>query len=229
MMDSALPELCPLCASDTLAPFQQAEYLRCGKCFLIVKVARLSRELEKARYLLHTNNINDAGYRNFLAPVRDAVATLFSKGARGLDFGSGPVPALTDWLNSEGYQVTPYDVYFKADGLGDAGQFDFICCIETAEHFARPLQEFQSMFSRLHRHGALIMMTALYQDGQILKDWSYANDKTHICFYSRKTLEWVEKHFGVHLHFINDRLFVFLLDDHRSRQSAAGKQFDINL
>lgn len=200
--------ICPLCQSPELSNFQSSAYQRCGHCLLVVKTDRPTELDEKARYLQHNNNADDRGYREFLSPVVSTVATLYPSGSRGLDYGSGPTPVLSDWLKQKGYSIESYDIFFAPHGLANAQELDFVVCIETAEHFFNPGAEFANMFQRLKKGGALILMTKLFEENLQLKDWHYTRDKTHVCFYSRETLEWIATHYGAEFQVINDRLFV---------------------
>lgn len=217
---------CPLCQSKELSTFQSPAYQRCGHCKLILKVDRPTKMEEKARYLQHHNNSDDSGYRNFLAPVVNVVASLCPPGSHGLDYGSGPTPVLSTWLKEKGYAVDAYDYFFAPNGLAKATELDFVTCIETAEHFFNPLEEFETMFARLKKGGALILMTELFHEHLFLTEWSYTRDLTHVAFYSRETLEWCAAHFGVQLHFINERLFVFILDSSLHLGERVGNQID---
>ena len=56
----------------------------------------LSPEEEKERYSQHNNDIYDFDYRKFLLTLYDPIAQKLKRGARGLEYGSGPGPALAE-------------------------------------------------------------------------------------------------------------------------------------
>jgi hypothetical protein len=48
----------------------------------------------------------------FLSQVFDPVTTHLKKGAKGLDFGSGPGPTLSLMFEKQGYQVDLFDKFY---------------------------------------------------------------------------------------------------------------------
>jgi SAM-dependent methyltransferase len=120
-------ENCTLCESQSvdeiLAPTGPVvmRYLKCRDCDLIHldPNARLSLEIEKSRYMMHENDITQIGYRKSMQPLIDAIVENASKGATGLDFGSGPTPALCLILNDLGFKMDIYDPFFAplTDGI----------------------------------------------------------------------------------------------------------------
>ena len=110
---------CPLC--KTLDPKifyhgPQRDYLRCQKCGLIFvpKDELLSPEDEKARYDLHENDPSNSGYRRFLKQLtQPLIEHIGPPPQHGLDFGSGPGPALAQMLESQGYEMSLYDPFYE--------------------------------------------------------------------------------------------------------------------
>jgi hypothetical protein len=79
--------LCPLCLNSSI-PFYKDEFYLCSCCDAIFRPAEklLDNEKEKQRYESHTNDSNDLGYQNFVAPITNAVLRKFSKDDIGLGF-----------------------------------------------------------------------------------------------------------------------------------------------
>jgi hypothetical protein len=190
---------CLLCSGvvSFFVETRERHYYRCRECHSVMldPTDRLNAEQEKQRYNLHQNNPDDSGYQKFLEPLITAVAQNFSVEHKGLDYGSGPIPAVTMKLKSLGYDVTPFDPYFQNDEEALARRYDFIVCCETAEHFYNPYYEFQRLRSMLNPQGKLILLTALYDDSIDFKNWHYKNDPTHVFFYSTKAFEFIRRRF----------------------------------
>ena len=193
---------CPLCLSTNVRLIHKSseklgarEFLLCGVCDLIHVPARfhLPPEAEKARYLLHNNDPVDPSYRGFLSKLWDVVRPELAIGARGLDFGSGPGPALIRMAYEDGFDVRPYDPYFEPDTVILESRYDFITCSETAEHFASPAAEFKLLYSLLEPGGLLGVMTSILPDWSQFPDWYYNRDPTHIAYYSDRTMCWIAK------------------------------------
>lgn len=186
---------CPLCAGRLIEPFHEDRrrvYLRCGDCALVFvpPVYHLSREEEQAEYDLHQNRVGDAGYRQFLSRLALPLSARLAVGARGLDFGCGPAPALAHMLGEAGFSVCLYDSFYRPDPAVLAGPYDFICATEVVEHLHRPGQELARLWSLLVPGGWLGIMTKLVRDKAAFATWHYKNDPTHICFFSEQSWRW---------------------------------------
>ncbi|UZO80466.1 class I SAM-dependent methyltransferase [Aquimarina sp. ERC-38] len=149
----------------------------------------MSAQQEKERYLLHNNNPKDSGYRKFLQPIVDHVTTHYMATANGLDFGSGPIPAMEILLREKKYKITSYDPYFTATSLSQTTTYDFIIVCEVMEHFKNPAKEFSLLYSLLQTGGELICKTSLFNINTDFKNWWYKNDPTHVFFYTETTLQ----------------------------------------
>jgi len=192
---------CPLCESDRSAPFAEAfkrRFFRCSTCALtFVDRAQIPSEAdEKARYALHRNDAANPGYAAFLYRAVDALLTAVAPPARGLDFGSGPNPVLARMLGKAGFEVTTFDRFFAPRRPPAGTKFDFVTCIETAEHFHVPALEFKLITSILKPGGVLVVSTELLEDDAAFAKWRYARDFTHVCFYKKQTMEWIAGRFG---------------------------------
>ena len=195
---------CPLCSHQDIGEFhcdRRRSYLRCASCALVfVPPQQLpDRERERAEYDLHRNVIGDPGYENFLMRLAAPLMQRLAPGARGLDFGCGPGPALAAILRRRGYEVKLYDVFYQPDKRVLTGEYDFICATEVVEHLHRPGPELQHLWSLLLPGGWLGIMTKLVRDRVAFAGWHYKNDPTHVCFFSEQTWRWWARRQGASL------------------------------
>jgi hypothetical protein len=192
---------CPLCHSGPSRRFAEvrgAVYDRCDVCALtyLLPAHHVSPEQELRRYEEHQNDPADERYRAFLAPLAEALAARLPAGAEGLDYGSGPGPALPAMLEERGLRVALYDPYFAPETAVLARQYTFIACSETAEHFAHPAEEF-GRFDRLLRPGGWLgVMTLLLEEDAAFVNSHYQRDPTHVCFYKPETMVWIGRRYG---------------------------------
>ncbi|NOU36659.1 MAG: class I SAM-dependent methyltransferase [Kiritimatiellaceae bacterium] len=213
---------CPLCANGATELFhrdRKREYFHCPQCDLVFVPPEfhLSPEAEKARYDFHSQSLADSGYREFLnrlfrpfdvAQGRPLQKKL-SPGACGLDFGCGQEPTLSVLFEEAGYACDNYDLHFANDPAVLEKQYDFLTCSETMEHFCRPREEFER-FLRLVKPGGWIgIMTQLRDDAPTFDKWFYKDDATHVCFFSRRSFQWLKKQYGLHLEFHPDGVVLF--------------------
>jgi hypothetical protein len=187
---------CPLCRAADARPFAElrgSRYFRCGACRLVFLAPeqRPTAQAERAHYGTHENDPDDPGYRAFLARVADPLAARLAPGAEGLDYGSGPGPALSRMMEERGFRVRIYDPFFAPDGDALGRTYDFVTCTETAEHFHRPAEELARLDGLLRPGGWLGVMTELLEDGRDFGTWRYARDPTHVCFYHADTMRWI--------------------------------------
>jgi hypothetical protein len=195
---------CPLCTNGTAEPFhrdRKRAFFRCPRCDLVFVPPEfhLSPETEKARYEFHSQSLADSGYRDFLNRLCRPLAKKLSPGAHGLDFGCGQTPTLSVLFKETGLECSDYDLHFANDPAVLEKQYDFLTCSETMEHFCRPREEFER-FLRLVKPGGWIgIMTQLRDEAPPFEKWFYKEDATHLCFFSRKTFQWLEKTYGLRL------------------------------
>ncbi|MBC7155656.1 MAG: class I SAM-dependent methyltransferase, partial [Rhodobacteraceae bacterium] len=105
---------------------------------------------EAAQYALHQNRVDDPGYRRFLSKLAEPLLARLAPGARGLDYGCGPGPALAMMLGEAGHPVALFDPIFAPDPAPLAQSHDFITCTEVAEHFHHPAAEFDRLAAMLN-------------------------------------------------------------------------------
>jgi len=194
---------CPVCSAPRAGFFLAVEgrdYWRCGTCLAtFLDAAQLpDAATELAHYRCHQNEPADAGYRAFLdrlvAPLRQRLPA----GARGLDYGCGPGPALAAMLREAGHPMAVYDPFFAADAAVLEGRYDFVTCTEAIEHFHRPAREFARLDRLLRPGGWLALMTEFQSGDQRFAGWHYRRDPTHVVFYREQTLRYLAARAGWH-------------------------------
>lgn len=198
---------CPLCGGQQVPPFyrdQRRAYRRCDECALVFVPREffLSRERERAEYDLHENRVGDPHYRQFLSRLARPLVARLHQGARGLDFGCGPAPALAEMLRERGFEVALYDSFYLPDGRVLTDTYDFVCATEVVEHLHRPGPELAGLWSLLAPGGWLGIMTKLVRDRAAFAKWHYKNDLTHVSFFSEQTWNWWARKQGASLEII---------------------------
>lgn len=194
---------CPLCGAPTLAlpdaTREPPRYFRCPDCALIHLGAahRLSRDDERSRYLLHENDGNDSGYVNFLKRLADPMMERLRPAARGLDFGCGTAPVLSEMLTAAGFPCDAYDPFFAPDESLLDKHYDFVSCSEVVEHAHEPDRMFATLRQMLSPGGILGVMTMFHPGEAAFADWWYRRDPTHVCFYEEATMRWIGERYGL--------------------------------
>jgi len=178
---------------------QDRHYWRCDDCALrFLQADQLpAPDEELAHYRLHNNDVNDTGYRSFLARLAEPLLQRLQSGQRGLDYGCGPGPALAQMLRAAGHDVAVFDPLFANEPELLQQQYEFITCTETVEHFHHPATEFQRLIGMLHPGGWLALMTTLQNNDEHFADWYYRRDPTHVCFYRQETMRWLADAFDL--------------------------------
>ncbi|HEX2188661.1 MAG TPA: class I SAM-dependent methyltransferase [Longimicrobiaceae bacterium] len=184
-----------------MRPFAAAHgrrYLECPVCGLVYldPAHRPAPEAELAHYGTHRNDPADPGYRAFLDRLAAPLVERLPPGAEGLDYGSGPGPALAAMLRERGFAVEVWDPFFAPDPAPLGRAYDFVTCTETAEHFFSPAHELRRLDALLRPGGWLGVMTELYTGERAFGEWRYARDPTHVCFYRPETLRWIAERRG---------------------------------
>lgn len=151
---------------------------------------------EKAIYDLHDNDPQDEGYRRFLSKLTGPLLARLEPGARGLDFGCGPGPALAVMLEEAGMPMVLYDPFFYPEETALTQQYDFITCTEVVEHLHRPGEIFRQLDGLLADGGWLAVMTCFQTDDARFANWHYRRDPTHVVFYREATMEWLARAHG---------------------------------
>ena len=204
---------CPLCQAADYHLYHQdklREYYQCYNCNLIFVPAEFhpSPVEEKARYDEHQNDPADQKYQRFLKRLFQPVSKLLSPGSRGLDFGSGPEPVLSHLFEAEGYSIHIYDPYYANDPGVFSQQYDFITASEVVEHLGNVRFELDRLYNCLKPGGILGIMTKLAVSPEEFEFWYYKRDKTHLCFFSISTFQWLADQWNAEVTFINDDVII---------------------
>lgn len=173
-------------------------FFSCDTCGVLYRDPETFLDLtsEKLRYDKHKNDITDKGFQNSVKPLVNSVLNLFSKGAKGLDYGCGNGPVAASLLEQEGYEIALYDPFYVPKKKVLEEKYDFIICNEVMEHFYKPLEEFKNLFKLLKPNGALICGTAIAYQTIDFDTWFYKNDPTHVIFYTTASLAWIKTEIG---------------------------------
>jgi hypothetical protein len=150
---------------------------------------------EKARYDTHQNRPDDYGYRMYLNRLAEPLLKRLQPGMRGLDYGCGPGPTLSLMLEEAGMVMSVYDPFYADEETVLTQQYDFVTCTEVVEHFRDPAGEWKRLTGLVVPGGWLGVMTQLMpgDDPETFLRWRYRNDRTHLCFYTARTFEWIAK------------------------------------
>jgi cyclopropane fatty-acyl-phospholipid synthase-like methyltransferase len=204
---------CPLCKHACLnlelpkpgfrdrAPLSQKQLVR-YRCCLSCGFIRLNPEFylsdqeEKAHYDMHNNDPADQRYQAFLNRLWDPLKQQLTPGATGLDYGSGPGPALHTMARNDGFPCKHYDPFYHPDKSVLQTRYDFVTCSETAEHFHDPLSEFHKIANLLKPGGWLGLMTTRLQPHTDFANWHYRHDPTHVSFYTDESIQHLAKTTG---------------------------------
>ncbi len=208
---------CPLCLSLNSYLFYistrknlERKYYKCDVCFMIFvpRKFHISPTQQKLRYLEHENDINNQDYRSFLSPVVKAILPNIKVGDTGLDYGSGPGPALAQMLSDSGMIMSIYDIYFNRDPIVLNEKYDFITCTETVEHFVEPYCDFEKMIALIKPKGVLAIMTSILYKDIDFENWYYNLDPTHVSFYTPDTIGWIANKWELDLHSPSRNIFI---------------------
>ena len=168
-----------------------------------------SASQEIKRYQEHNNNPLDSGYQKFVNPITHAIFNDFKPTNTGLDFGCGTGPVIAKLLRDKNYNITTYDPFFDNNIAALKNKYHYIACCEVIEHFHQPLKEFKLLQSLLKPQGKLYCMTDIYHSDIDFEKWYYKNDQTHVIFYHKNTLLWIQKQLKFSKVSIQNRLVIF--------------------
>lgn len=192
---------CPVCGDPRTRAFCEVDGRTYGRCTLchatfLDPVQLPDAAAELAHYRLHDNDPTDAGYRAFLNRLAEPLRRRLSTGARGLDYGCGPGPALAAMLREAGHPMAVYDPFFAPDARVLAERYDFVTCTEAIEHFHYPAREFARLARLLRPGGWLGLMTEFQSGDHRFASWHYRRDPTHVVFYREETLRYLAARAG---------------------------------
>ena len=210
-------KVCKICGSQTKEVYHanfKVSYFQCINCEFISKddSATISKEHELKIYNYHNNSLEDEGYVKFLKNFVDNAIVPFVKGSKALDFGSGPNPVLSHILKSDyDFSCDIYDLYYSPKKTYLNKLYNLVVCTEVIEHIKYPLDYFKLFKSLLEEDGTLSMMTLLHSnDDEAFLNWHYIRDKSHISFFSLKTIDITAKKVGLkRIYTDNNRYITF--------------------
>lgn len=186
---------CHICNKD-VESFQDEKrgitFYHCKACEYLFKDPECYQDFDaqEARYNLHENDENDAGYQAYFQRFINFILPNIKTAKSALDFGCGRSTLLAILLEKEGLVCDAYDPIYHPNTLDDSKKYDLIVSTEVFEHLHQPSVVFEALLSRLKKGGYLALQTEFHpnEKDKILK-WWYPNDPTHIVFFRRKTFE----------------------------------------
>jgi 2-polyprenyl-3-methyl-5-hydroxy-6-metoxy-1,4-benzoquinol methylase len=206
---------------DTVSYFadKQRQYRQCTDCHLVFvpRAEHLDHQAEKAMYDRHENDPNDMGYRRFLSRMATPLIARLRPNASGLDFGCGPGPTLSVMLEEAGHQTALYDVYYYPETDVLSTQYDFVTATEVIEHLCYPDRVWQQWLTLVKPNGWIGIMTKMVIDVGAFANWHYKSDPTHICFYSKKTFQFLAERDKLHIEFIGNDVILLRKPNHESK------------
>lgn len=201
-----MPPACKICSHESRTitiPKSEIKYHTCAFCeFIFIDDGNLlSKEEEKSRYRKHDNTLENKGYVNMLNDfIEKSVAPYKDTIKRVLDFGCGHEPVLKTLLKDKGLDVDIYDKFYAPDKVYINNKYDLITATEVLEHLTDPLYIFDLFRNLLNINGIISVMTHFHpRDDKIFTDWWYRRDRTHISFYTPKTIGYLARKFGLKL------------------------------
>lgn len=171
---------------------------------------------EKQRYDLHRNDASDQGYRQFLSRLTEPLKARLPSGSTGLDFGCGPTAVMALMLETAGFKMHRYDPFYASDRSVLETSYEFIACAEAIEHFFKPALEWELFLHLVKPGGWIGIMTCLREPQTDFINWWYRKDITHVCFYSRRTFEWLARRDGLEVEFIGKSVVLLKKADKKS-------------
>lgn len=191
---------CRVCSNQSIETVGQNRWRKfcyCEKCGLVFIPEQywINVEEEKKRYEQHNNTPENEGYVKFLKQIVEVVCNIRnpSSSPRILDFGSGESAVLTNLLTENGFDCTAYDPLFDINIDDDGSHYDIIILCEVIEHLRDIEGEMNKIKNLLNKDGVLIIRTRLYPSAGNIESWWYAQDKTHINFFARRTINQIAR------------------------------------
>ncbi len=193
---------CHICNQKTVT-FQDEKsgiaYHHCKPCKYIFKDPSCYQpiEVQKARYDLHENDANDAGYRAYFQRFVDFVLPKVGQPQNALDFGCGRSRLLADILKDMNIDTDVYDPIYHPDTQWHTKKYELIVSTEVFEHLHDPKSVFEQLVERLTPGGYLALQTQFHpNDPEVFKRWYYHKDPTHIVFFRPRTFRVLAEMYG---------------------------------
>lgn len=202
---------CKICGYETRiieVTKECIKYHYCDRCEYISKdpTDHVTEEQELIIYDRHTNSIKDESYiAYFRTFINKSILQYRSDGTRGLDFGSGPEPVLSELLKRDyGFEMDIYDKFYAPEQIYEGKTYDLVTSTEVVEHLDDPIKYFKLFSSLLAKDGILAIMTQFHpKDDAIFSGWHYRRDDSHISFFTPKTIRWIADQVGLEVVFID--------------------------
>ncbi len=207
--------VCPLCRevnSSSAITLNGKVYHLCPRCSLLFlnPIHHLAPAEEKQRYDLHNNDPDDPRYRAFLNQLVTPLLPYLRSGARGLDYGCGPGPALAQMMRARGFKMNIYDPFYAPYDTALSQQYDFITATEVVEHMHDPGVDFTRLYTTLKKGGVLGIMTRFRPDiSSELSSWHYLRDDTHVSFYNESTFKYISYLWNLKILEIGNNIAIF--------------------
>jgi len=199
---------CKICTKETdVLKIKELVYHKCSNCGFIFLDDKFYPELDvqKERYELHNNSLENEGYvKMFEDFISKCILPFKDNSAKCLDFGSGPEPVLAELLKRRGFDVDIFDLHFTDDDSYMQKKYDVVCSTEVFEHLLDPITVLKKLVGLLSDGGIISIMTQ-FSDNQDFEKWRYRNDITHMCFFSKKSLELMAENLGLKVLFMDER------------------------
>jgi len=202
---------CPLCGNrqnkrSLFDKEMQYTYIHCPVCDLIyADTPYIPTPIrERQRYLEHDNTMDNDGYVKMLRGFLESAVLPFASSGSVLEFGCGPGPVLAQLLQQQGFEVDLYDPYFYCNQDWRNKEYDIITATEVFEHLSNPHKNLRQLCNVLKPDAILALMTHFHPGHKTFCQWWYRRDPTHISFYSKSSLCWIERNFPLSMIFSDD-------------------------
>lgn len=209
--------LCKIC-NNLGIPIEDVKknlrYYRCTSCGFVWLDNQFMLNVieEKKKYNQHNNSLENKGYVQMFEDFIEMAIVPYKQNIHSiLDFGSGPVPVLSQLLERRGFKVDIYDLYYAPTKIYENKTYDLISSTEVFEHLSKPLEILSLLAKHLNQHGYLALMTKFppKDDAEFLA-WWYRRDPTHISFFTTQSFEVMGKKIGLKvLKTINENVVIF--------------------
>lgn len=188
---------------------ENKQYYRCPLCdwAALDETHFLSPEEQRARYLLHENTPDNAGYVAMFERFIAACVEPYCSNARtSLDFGCGPGPVLADLLRKRGFAVDTYDLFFATGTSYREKKYALITSTEVLEHIPEPMPVLRELAGRISDTGIIALMTLFAPEDPVsFSKWWYLKDPTHVSFYALKTFEFMARNLDMRVLFLDNK------------------------
>ncbi|BEP28427.1 class I SAM-dependent methyltransferase [Helicovermis profundi] len=203
---------CKICGKETEIYYDKqfdTEYFHCTNCEFIQMdlEKKITFAQEREVYNLHENSLEDEGYVSMFNNFLDKGVLDFIDSGKALDFGSGPTPVLSEIIKREyDFSVDCYDLHYQPKKIYEGKTYDLVLSTEVLEHIENPIEVFTLIYDRLRINGIFSFMTIFhYNDKEKFLNWWYRRDKTHISFYSIKTLQFIAEKIGFEIIYTDNK------------------------